>query len=310
MSWPDLTLERWQPTYATLHRCTQMVGKIQLALTPRTNHFWNVAFHLTARGLTTPPMPHGERTFDIAFDFVDHEVVIRTRDGDVRALALVDRPVADFERDLFAALDALALPVTIDDRPVEIVTEAIPFHDDRVHATYHAPDAERFWHALSSSAVVFEELRARFIGKHSPVHFFWGSFDLASSRYSGRRAPTPPDANAILREAYSHEVISAGFWPGDARFPAPAYYAYAVPTPTGLPTAPIAPDAAFWHAPLGEFLLPYDAVRQAPDPRRLLLEFLQSTYDAAADRLGWDRAALERQPPAPAPPPEVQPPAP
>jgi hypothetical protein len=254
---------------------------------------------LTARGLTTLALPFGDRRFEIAFDFLDHCAIVRTSDGGVRALALRARPVAEFYRELFAALEALEIRVVINDKPVEILTEAVPFHQDSMHARYDCDAAWRCWRILMASAFVLQEFRARFVGKSSPVHFFWGSFDLAVSRFSGRRAPLPDDADAIMREAYSHEVSSAGFWPGDVRYPHPAYYSYMVPRPEGFERAPVRPAQAFWHEQLQEYLLPFDAVAESSDPRAMLLEFCQSTYDAGAELAGWDRAALEREEPRP-----------
>ncbi|HEY3352621.1 MAG TPA: DUF5996 family protein, partial [Polyangia bacterium] len=287
--WPPLPLASWRDTQATLHRCTQIPGKIALALRPRVNHFWNVALQLTPRGLTTGPLPLAERTFGIDFDFVDHGVVVRTSDGATRALVLEPRPVADFYRDLQAALAGLGIRVPIHDHPVEILSEVIPLHEDRLHAAYDQDAVARWWRIVAQSAVVLEEFRARFVGKCSPVHFFWGSFDLAVSRYSGRRAPARPGADPVTREAYSHETSSVGFWPGDERYPDPAYYAYFAPVPAGYEHAAVRPAAAFWHPEMRELILPYDAVRTAASPREALLEFTQSTYDAGAELARWNR---------------------
>jgi len=303
MNLPPLPLEAWRETAETLHRCTQIVGKVQLALTPRLNHFWNVAFEVAPSGLRTPAIPAGARTFSVEFDFVEHNLVVRTSDDDVRALALVPRPVADFYRDFMEILASLEIDVAIRDLPVELPEPPIPFHEDRLHAAYDAKAVGRWWQVLWWSAQVFEEFRTRYVGKSSPVQFWWGSFDLAVSRYSGRPAPPLPGGDRIQREAYSHEVSSAGFWPGDARYPAPAYYAYTVPAPSGLAEARVLPADAFWHRELGEFLLPYEAIRGAADPRQQLLEFLQTTYEAGVGLAGWDRAALERTLETAAPPP-------
>ncbi|MFI5291120.1 MAG: DUF5996 family protein [Polyangia bacterium] len=296
--WPPLPLEEWKETYATLHRYTQIAGKVALALTPLENHFWNVAFHLTPRGLATRTIPYQGRTFDMEFDFLDHNFVIRVSDGARRGLALVPRAVADFYREVMAILGSLGIDVAINDHPVELLSEMIPFHADRMHAAYDPDAAQRCFRVLAESAVVLEEFRARFIGKCSPVHFFWGSFDLAVSRFSGRRAVVRAN-DSITRESYSHELVSAGFWPGDTRYPEPAYYCYSVPAPDGFAEAEVLPAAASWNTELGEFLLPYEAVRRSRTPRELLLAFLQTTYQAAADRAGWDRDALERHAPEP-----------
>lgn len=295
--WPPLAMKDWRGSYATLHRMVQVVGKIQLGRTPLTNHFWNAALRLTSRGLVTSPMSSGDRRFDIEFDFVAHMLVVRTSDGLERTLRLAPRSVADFYRDLLALLGSLEIAVAIDDRPVELLEESIPFHSDRIHASYDPEMVSRSWRVLSQSAAIFEEFRGRFIGKSSPVHFFWGSFDLAVSRFSGHRAPVAPEASSILREAYFCEVSSAGFWPGDVRFPLPAYYAYFVPAPEGYSQAVVRPGAARWQPELGEFILPYETVRAARSPRTMLLDFLQSTYEAGAKLAGWPRAELEREEP-------------
>ncbi len=302
--WPPLPLDAWRPTQATLHRCAQMVGKIRLALAPITNHYWSVALHLTPRGLTTGPTPYEGRTFDLAFDLLEHELVLRTSDGAVRSMPLQARPVADLYSDLFGLLAEVGIHVTIDDPPVEIDREAIPFHSDRVHGDYNPEQASRWFRIVARTAVVLEQFRAGFIGKCSPVHFFWGSFDLACTRFSGRRAPERPGADLVTREAYSHECISAGFWPGDDRYPQPAFYSYTAPAPDGLADATVRPDAAFYHRDLAEFLLPYDVLRRAPSPPQKLLEFFQSTYDAGATLARWDRAELERPVPEGAAAPE------
>ena len=291
--WPALPLDAWRDTYETLHMWTQIVGKTRLVSSPRLNHWWNVTLYVTPRGLSTSPMASGGRAFEVEFDFLAQQLVIRTDDGQVRTLALAPRSVADFYAEYMQALGELGVPAAIRTRPDE-VPNPIPFESDRVHASYDAEAAHRFWRVLLQVDRVFKEFRARFIGKSSPVHFFWGSFDLAVTRFSGRPAPARPGADSIQREAYSHEVISAGFWPGSGPVKEAAFYAYAAPSPDGLSTAKVHPPAAYWHKEMGEFLLPYEAVRTAPSPDAALLDFLQSTYDAAADLAGWDRKACER----------------
>ena len=297
--WPSLPLVEWKDTYATLHRWTQIVGKIRMAQSPWINHSWHVTLYLTARGLTTSPLWHGARTFQIDFDFIDHRLLIQSGEGAVRTIALRPRPVADFYRELFATLRELGLEVKIHPTPNEL-EDAIPLDTDREHASYDAEYANRFWRVLVQSDRIFTAFRGRFIGKCSPVHFFWGSCDLAVTRFSGRRAPQHPGGvphlpDDVAREAYSHEVSSCGFWPGGGPVPFPAYYSYAYPTPDGFGVAPVRPSSAFFSRDLGEFVLPYDEVRRAPAPDAVLLEFLQSTYEAAADLGRWDRPALERQ---------------
>ena len=299
-AWPDLPLEAWQDTYATLHLWTQIVGKIRLAQSPMVNHWWQTALYLTARGLTTSPIPHGSAVFQLDFDFLDHQLVIATSRGTGRSLPLAPRPVADFYRELMGALRDLGLEVRIWPTPVEI-PDPIPFAEDRVHAAYDPVYAQRWWRALLQADRVLQAFRGRFLGKCSPVHFFWGGFDLAVTRFSGRLAPpymgvAPNVAPSVMHEAYSHEVLSAGFWPGGGPVPYPAFYAYAVPEPPGFREAPVLPAAAGYHRELGEFSLPYAAVRSAERPEELLLAFLQSTYEAGADLGGWDRAALEVPP--------------
>ena len=297
--WPSLPLEDWKDTYGTLHRWTQIVGKIRLAQSPWINHSWHVTLYVTARGLTTSPIPYGTRTFQLDFDFIDHGLLILTGEGAVRTIALRAHPVADFHAELFATLRELGLEVKIHSAPNEL-PDAIPLDTDREHGSYDAEYANRFWRVLVQSDRVFKDFRARFIGKCSPVHFFWGSCDLAVTRFSGRRAPAHPGGvphlpDAVTREAYSHEVSSCGFWPGGGPVPFPAYYSYAYPTPDGFGAARVRPGSAFFSRDLGEFVLPYDEVRQAPSPDEVLLEFLQSTYEAAAELGHWDRAALECQ---------------
>ena len=297
--WPALPFAAWRDTASTLHMWTQIVGKVRLTQTPWINHSWHVTLYVTPRGLTTSAIPHGLRTFQIDFDFIDHQVVVSACDGAVRTLPLQPQTTAEFHARLMAALEALGLPVAIHGRPNE-VAEAIPFREDRVHAAYDAEAANRFWRALVQVDRVFKAFRAGFIGKCSPVHFFWGSFDLAVTRFSGRAAPEHPGGfpnlpDWVTREAYSHEVSSAGFWPGSDAMPAPMFFSYAYPTPDGFAAAPVRPEAAAWSSDLGEFVLPYDAVREADSPDEALLAFLESTYAAAADTAGWDRAALERR---------------
>jgi hypothetical protein len=306
--WPSLPLEAWKDTYATLHRWTQVVGKIRLAQTPWINHSWHVTLYATGRGLTTSPIPYGARTFEIDFDFIDHRLVVQTAAGEVRTIALRPMTVADFYAQVFAALHALGLDVRIRPEPNGIADDATPLDRDRQHGAYDADAANRCWRVLLQSDRVFTAFRARFLGKCSPVHFFWGSFDLAVTRFSGRRAPKHPGGvprlpDAVTREAYSHEVSSAGFWPGSGPVPYPAYYSYAYPTPDGFADARLRPDAAFFQRDLGEFVLPYDAVRAATDPDAVLLDFLQTTYEAAADRAQWNRAELERPATVGKPPP-------
>jgi hypothetical protein len=289
-----LPYETWRDTGATLQRYTQIVGKIRLGLTPLLNHYWGAAMHLTARGLSSGPMLANGRLVDIEFDLVEHKLRVRTDGDEERALSLDGRPVAVFYRNLGTLLSSLGIDVRINDRPVEIPTDDIPFHADYLHATYDRAEVDRFWKVLWQSAMLFEQFAARFVGKQSPVHFFWGSFDLALTRFSGRRAPTRPDADVVTAEAYSHQCWSAGFWPGDLRFEEPAFYSYAAPPPTGFAEIAVEPEGAFWHAGLGEFLLPYETMRTDPDPRAALLAFLQSSYAAAAELGGWDRDTLER----------------
>jgi hypothetical protein len=295
--WPELPFAAWKDTCQTLHLWTQIVGKIRLARTPWLNHSWHVALYVTARGLTTSPIPDGDRTFEIDFDFIDHVLWLRTSDGHVRQVMLRPTTVAEFHADVLLALSELGVVVKINGKPSEI-PDAIPFAQDRVHASYDRDYANRFWRVLAASHDVFAQFRSGFLGKTSPVHFFWGSFDLAVTRFSGRPAPRHPGGvpnlpDNVAQEAYSHEVSSAGFWPGGGAIDYPAYYSYAYPAPEGFASAPVQPAQAFFSKGLGEFILPYDAVRTAADPRAALMDFLQSTYRAAADLGRWDRAALE-----------------
>ena len=291
--WPALPLDPWRDTYATLHMWTQVVGKVCLALTPLTNHFWNIAFQITSRGLATPAMTGNGLTITMTFDFIDHELVLRASNGRVERVALEPRTVADFYAAVMRALEHLGAGVRIWTMPVE-VPEPVRFDRDTVHYSYDAAAAERFWRVLVAIKPVFDEFRGRFVGKCSPVHFFWGSFDLAVTRFSGERAPERPEADVITREAYSHRVISHGFWPGSGPMQEAAFYAYAAPEPDGLRAAVIAPAAAYYHPEMSEFVLPYEAVRTAASPAGDLAAFLQSTYDAAADLAGWPRSELER----------------
>lgn len=298
-TWPELPLEAWKDTYATLHLWTQIVGKVRLVQTPWINHSWHVTLYVTPRGLTTSPIPHGMRQFAIDFDFIDHRLIVETSDGGKGGFALRPMTVAAFYRTLMAELEKLGLAVAIVRRPNEI-PDAIPFDRDETHGSYDAEYVNRFWRILVQSECVFRAFRARFIGKASPIHLFWGGLDLAVTRFSGRLAPEHPGGipalpDAITREAYSHEVSSAGFWPGGGPVPQPVFYSYAYPEPKGFAEAKVVPAQAFYSADLREFLLPYDAVRTSASPDETLLAFLQATYEAAADRAGWDRAALERR---------------
>jgi uncharacterized protein DUF5996 len=297
-SWPPLDYGEWKDTQSTLHMWTQIVGKIRLAQTLWTNHSWHVTLYVTARGLTTSPIPYGARTFEIVFDFLDHELRIQTGEGAVESLQLAPRTVADFYHELFGKLRALGLDISIRTLPCEIL-DAIPFELDRRRGTYDAEQATRFWQALVQADRVLKQFRSRFVGKASPVHFFWGGFDLAVTRFSGRRAPPHPGGvpnlpDWVARDAYSHEVSSCGFWPGGEALPQAVFYAYAYPEPEGFKTASVRPAAARYNTDLREFLLAYDDVRRASSPDATLLEFLQSTYEAAADGAAWDRPALER----------------
>jgi len=292
--WPALPLAQWEPTRATLHMWTQIVGKIRLALAPYANHFWQVPLYVGPRGLTTSAIPYDGESFEIRFDFLAHELVLEKSDGVVRSLRLAPRSVADFHAELLATLRAIGIAVQIWPIPAEI-PNPIRFDRDRTHAAYDAEAVGRFWRALASIDAVLKEFRGGFIGKCSPVHFFWGSFDLAVTRFSGRRAPERPTADRITREAYSHEVSSVGWWPGDGGMAGPAFYAYASPEPADYPTAAVRPAAATYDKDLGEFLLDYTAVRLAPAPRQAILDFCESTYEAAATLGRWPRAELERR---------------
>jgi hypothetical protein len=294
--WPDLTYSAWSETLATLHLWTQIVGKIRLTLTPWLNHSWHAPLYVTARGLGTSPIPIGTEIFEIEFDFVGQRLAVRTSRGAERSLPLRPQSVADFYRATIDLLASMGVAVAIKETPNE-VPNPIRFSEDRIHASYDAAAAHRFWRALVQADRIFKLFRSGFLGKASPVHFFWGSFDLAVTRFSGRRAPLHPGGvpglpDAVVREAYSHEVSSAGFWPGAEAFPRAAFYSYAYPEPAGFRDRPVAPGSYF-DTTLGEFILPYDTVAQAGQPDALLLDFLSTTYVAAAETGGWDRAALE-----------------
>jgi hypothetical protein len=291
--WPSLPLDSWRDTCATLHMWTQIVGKIRMRLTPLVNHWWNVPLYVTARGLTTTLIPYGERAFELRFDFLAHQFILETSDGKSKMLPLAPRSVADFYRECMAMLHSAGIEVSIRKIPDE-VPDPIPFDEDRVHASYNAERVEKFWRILLSVDEVFQQFRSEFVGKVSPVHFFWGSFDLAVTRFSGRRAPERPAADRITREAYSHEVSSVGFWPGSGAINAPAFYSYTTPEPEGFREAQVQPQAAHYDKQLGEFLLMYDDVRTADSPCATLLAFCQGTYEAGARLGNWDRAALER----------------
>ncbi len=294
--WPAIPYEPWKDTLATLHMWAQIVGKIRLAQSPWVNHSWHVTLYVSPRGLTTSPIPYEERSFQIDFDFIQHELRISTSDGESRSLPLRPQTTAEFHAAIQEALRGLDLDVHFHGRPNE-VPEPIPFAEDRTHAAYDPEAVQRFWRALLQVDRVFKRFRAQFLGKNSPVHFFWGSFDLAVTRFSGRTAPAHPGGYpniplAVMQEAYSHEVSSAGFWPGGEGMPYPMFFSYAYPTPPGFSDAVVAPAAAQWNAGLGEFVLPYEDVRLAENPEGALLQFLETTYEAAARCAGWDTAAL------------------
>lgn len=292
-SWPALPFEAWNDTRETLHMWTQIVGKTRLELCPEENHWWQVTLYVTARGLTTSPMPYNAHTFDVEFDFVDNVLRIRTSAGDLRTVALKPRSVADFYVEYLKTLRELGINLALRHPHPDEVPNPIPFAEDRVHTSYDRDAAHRFWIALTKADAIMKKFRGRFTGKSSPVHFFWGSFDLAVTRFSGRRAPERAGADPITRKAYSHEVISGGFWPGDARFPDAAFYAYAAPAPTGFYKALVRPQSAFYSQELEEFLLKYEDVRSTASPDEAVLDFLQSTYEAGARLGNWDRASME-----------------
>jgi hypothetical protein len=292
--WPALPLQEWVDTKNTLHRWSQVVGKIRLALTPLVNHWWNVPLYVSGRGLTTSTIPYNDRWFDMEMDFVSHVLRVRASDGAEHDVPLGPRSVADLYHELFSVLGSLHIDCRIWPMPVEIPNDVIPLDRDKQHRSYDRDAVERFWEIVARSAAVLTKFRAEFIGKCSPVHFFWGSFDLAVTRFSGRPAPVNPNADKITREAYSHEVSSVGWWPGDSRLELPSFYAYAAPEPAGFRERKVQPEAAYYNAPLGGFYLHYDDMRKAANPEQTLLDFCQSTYDAAADLGAWDRKALER----------------
>ncbi len=308
-AWPELPYEAWRETCATLHLWTQIVGKVRIARTPWLNHSWHATLYVTDRGLTTSPIPHVGQSFEISFDFIAHELDIRTSAGARRTIELRPRTVADFYAAVMTALDELAVPVRIKERPCEIAGAA-RFSEDRAHASYDAEYAHRFWTALLRVDQVLKQFRTGFVGKASPVHFFWGSFDIAVTRFSGRGAPpftgtAPGLAPEVMREAYSHECSSAGFWPGGPSLDYPAFYSYAYPATKDFASRAVQPRGAFFSEKLGEFLLPYDEVRKATEPEATLMAFLESTYEAAADTAAWDRKALERPQGRPAVPPST-----
>lgn len=297
-TWPSLPLEAWSETYATLHLWTQIVGKIRLIQSPWINHSWHVTLYVTARGITTTPIPYGTRTFQIDFDFIAHQLTIQSSDGGTGSFPLQPQSVAAFYARLMEEMDRLQLHVSIRVKPSEVV-DPIPFDQDNTHCAYDPEYATRFWQILVQADRVFKQFRARFIGKCSPVHFFWGAPDLAVTRFSGRPAPLHPGGipglpDWVTREAYSHEVISCGFWPGGGPIPYPAFYSYAYPEPAGFAEASIKPAAAFYSTDFREFILPYENVRQTASPDDTLLDFLQTAYEAAARLGNWDRASLER----------------
>ena len=290
---PALPFDSWRETLETLHMWTQIVGKVRLKLCPRVNQWWNVPFYVTARGMTTSAMPYEQRAIEVHFDFIEHTLTIETSEGRVVTMALVAESVAEFYKKFMAALGELGVSVHIWTMPCE-VPNPTPFEQDRLHAAYDPEAVHKFWRILAWVDQILKEFRAGFQGKASPVHFFWGSFDLAVTRFSGRVAPERPGADSITREAYSHEVSSAGFWPGGGDIKGPAFYSYAAPEPPGFAVQRVRPEAAFYHPQMKEFLLMYDDVRAAASPKAALMEFLQSTYDGAADLGKWDRKALER----------------
>ena len=294
-SWPALPLEAWRATKETLHRYAQIVGKVQLALTPLVNHFWNVTLRVTARGLATPALRCDGRTFEIELDLVEHRVIVRTSDGAIRARELTPLPVADFYRQLMATLDALGIHVRIWDHPVEIATDVIPFSQDRMHDAYDREAVERFFRVISNASSVLEQFRSRFVGKCSGVGFYWGTFDLCVARFCGRRVPEPP-SGFIEHESFSHEVSEAGFWPGDSVYRAPAFYALHYPAPDGYTRATVHPASASWYDASHCFVLPYETCRDHDAPAKILA-FCQSTYEAGANLAGWNRTELERPEP-------------
>jgi hypothetical protein len=296
--WPELPLKKWIDTYTTLHMWTQIIGKIRLILSPFINHWWNTTFYVTPRGLTTSSIPYNDQYFQIDFDFIVHRMIIETTDSSTKTIALRARSVADFFKETMSALSSLGISVTIWTTPVE-VQDRTPFEKNYKHSSYDPEYAQRFWRILVQASRIFTIFRSRFTGKASPVHFFWGAFDLAATRFSGRTAPIHPGVpncgRFVMIDAYSHELSSCGFWPGGGPVDEPAFYAYAYPEPKGFKNYRIQPPGAFYQQEMGEFILPYDLVRKAKSPDDLLLSFLQSTYEAAAINAKWDRLALERQ---------------
>jgi hypothetical protein len=291
--WPPLPYAEWENTRDTLHMWTQIVGKTRLALAPLENHWWNVPLYVTPRGLSTSAIPCGADTFEMEFDLMAHQLLMRKSSGTQHCMRLYARSVADFYAEYLAALRSMGIEVRIYRKPVEF-DDLTPFDEDRHHASYDTVYVERFRRILIQSDRVFKQFRSRFLGKSSPVHFFWGSFDLAVTRFSGRRAPQKDGVDAMTREAYSHEVTSCGFWPGDRRFKNASFYAYSAPTPPGLDGESVRPQAAYWDRQLGEFIFKYEDARVAPAPDQAVLEFCQSAYEAGAKLAQWDRASLER----------------
>ena len=292
--WPALPFPAWESTCDTLHMWTQIVGKTRLALTPLENHWWNVTLYVTPRGLSTSPIPFLHETFEVEFDFLGHKLSVRTGEGKEHSIPLYPRSVADFYSEYLAALRSLGIEVRIHATPDEF-DDTTPFDQDHHHAGYDAERVESFRRILINCDRIFKKFRSPFIGKCSPVQFFWGSFDLAVTRFSGRRASLPKDVDALTREAYSHEVISCGFWPGDRRFKQPAFYSYTKPAPSGIDKESIRPAAAYWDPQMGEFVLKYDDVRNSESPDQAILDFCQSTYEAGANLAHWDRHELERE---------------
>jgi hypothetical protein len=295
VAWPGLPLAEWQDTHDTLHMWLQIVGKTRLALAPRQNHWWHVPLYVSARGLTTSLIPYGSRGFEVEFDFIAHRLTVETSEGTVREIALRPRTVADFYQEYTGVLAGLGITVRLWPVPVE-VDRPIPFPEDRVHAAYDAEHAHRFFRMLTHADRIMKRFQGRFLGKTSPVHFFWGAFDHALTRFNGRRAPQAKDAGPMMREAMSHEEISVGFWPGSGTVPEPAFYAYARPEPPGLASAAIRPAGAYYSRALADFILPYETVRSAGSPDELVLEFFETAYGAGATLAGWDRTALDRPP--------------
>jgi len=292
--WPELPLNRWKDTFDTLHMWFQIVGKIRLKLTPYINHWWEVVLYVVPRGLTTGPIYFEQISFEISFDFVDHKLLIETSDERSRKISLEPRTVANFYQELMESLASLGIDVQIDPMPRE-VPNPIAFQEDDVHHSYERVSVEYFWKLLFRADRVMKKFRSGFIGKNSPVQFYWGSFDLAVTRFSGRLAPERPEADHITRLAYSHEVLSCGFWPGGGNIDGPAFYAYAAPEPQGYGEGIVRPPTAFYNPPTKNFILMVDEVRRAEDPDQMILDFLQSTYDLGADLNKWDRQALERK---------------